>query len=740
MEKNGFANEEKYLERVEALIRSRLEKLHADKAALKEQVVQERKDMWDDNTHLARSFDDLVLLSSQDANMRLTENQYERNEAEIRRLSKMEDSPYFGRLLFEEGDTGEDSIYIGIYSLAGEDSREIYVVDWRAPIASMFYQSDLGPAWYEVHGHRVEARLTGKRQYRIEGGRLLSVYDTDSSMYDNILGEVLSKSSGHRLKVIVNSIQKEQNLAIRSDTRRSCLIYGLAGSGKTSIGLHRLAYVLYCNRDSIKAENVLILSNNSIFESYISTLLPDLGERPAETKVFSGLLEAYMDKGIRFEDYYSQLKRIENNPGGERTKWLKVKYSTEFLQYCIGYFASFPFQIPEIRYKEETVISPELLQGKLDSADYPTFKARYERLAYLAKKSVEDFFTLHKDEICKDILDSHDGFITSEEVSLLYQRLRLEYKSSAQEQISRHNRLEPQRQMTELLSSYLRQTGEGNEEAIRLSESLERGRLLYEDALYYLFIKVLMGEAAPFPGIYHAVIDEAQDYSLLQLYIIKYLFPRSSFTLLGDIYQAVNSVTAIQDYADYERIFGSGLIQIRLSKCYRSSSDINALAFQLINEAGHPMEEGYSYFTRPVKKPQYISARDMLSCLVPVLERLEQYNSVAVIVDSDEDALAVKSRLGDQKEAQLILSPEDEIKGRLVIIPLLLAKGLEFDAVILYNCIYPNERNTHLRRKVYLGCTRALHELYLVERDILPDALQDCRPYMEMCEWNPINL
>ncbi len=740
MEKNGFTNEEEYLDRVEALIRSRLEKLHADKAALKEQVVQERKDMWEDNTHLARSFDDLVLLSSQDANMRLTENQYERNEAEIRRLSKMKDSPYFGRLLFEEGDTGEDSIYIGIYSLAGEDSREIYVVDWRAPIASMFYQSDLGPAWYEVHGHRVEARLTGKRQYRIEGGRLLSVYDTDSSMYDNILGEVLSKSSGHRLKVIVNSIQKEQNLAIRSDTRRSCLIYGLAGSGKTSIGLHRLAYVLYCNRDSIKAENVLILSNNSIFESYISTLLPDLGERPAETKVFSGLLEAYMDKGIRFEDYYSQLKRIENNPGGERTKWLKVKYSAEFLQYCIRYFASFPFQIPEIRYKEEAVISPELLQGKLDSADYPTFKARYERLAYLAKKSVEDFFTLHKDEICNDILDSHDGFITSEEVSLLYQRLRLEYKSSAQEQISRHNRLEPQRQMTELLSSYLRRTGESNEEAIRLSESLERGRLLYEDALYYLFIKVLMGEAAPFPGIYHAVIDEAQDYSLLQLYIIKYLFPKSSFTLLGDIYQAVNSVTAIQDYADYERIFGSGLIQIRLSKCYRSSSDINALAFQLINKAGHPMEEGYSYFTRPVKKPQYISARDMLSCLVPVLERLEQYNSVAVIVDSDEDALAVKSRLGDQKEAQLILSPEDEIKGRLVIIPLLLAKGLEFDAVILYNCIYPNERNTHLRRKVYLGCTRALHELYLVERDILPDALQDCSPYMEMSEWNPINL
>ena len=246
-----------------------------------------------------------------------------------------------------------------------------------------------------------------------------------------------------------------------------------------------------------------------------------------------------------------------------------------------------------------------------------------------------------------------------------------------------------------------------------------------------------MGEVAPSTDIFHTVIDESQDYNLLQLYIMKRLFPRSSFTLLGDIFQTVNSLTTIQRYEDYEKVFGADLIQIRLSKCYRSSSDINALAFRLISGTGCPVTglpatEEYSYFHRVVKKPQYCLCRDMFSCLVPILEGLEKYASVAVIVESDEEALAVKSHLQKYRQAQLIISPEDEMKERLVIIPLFLAKGLEFDAVILFGCIHANEGNPHFRRKVYLGCTRALHELYFVESEALPEGLRDCEEYMEI--------
>ena len=262
--------------------------------------------MWEDNRHLIRDFDDVIFLNTQETIVKSVEQQLAWNEADIQRHAKMEKSPYFGRVDFLEGEAGEaDTIYIGVYSLTDEESQEIYVVDWRAPISSMFYQFDAGPAWYEVHGHKNQVEITGKRQYRIEDGRLLSVYDTDSSMYDDILVQALSEYSDHKLKVIAGSIQREQNAAIRSDTKSSCLIYGLAGSGKTSIGLHRLAYVLYRDRETIKSENILILSNNNIFGSYISTILPDLGEKPAQTKVFGDFLEAFLGEGLEIDFGYS---------------------------------------------------------------------------------------------------------------------------------------------------------------------------------------------------------------------------------------------------------------------------------------------------------------------------------------------------------------------------------------------------------------------------------------------------
>lgn len=733
MEKSDFQNEVEYLGKVEGIIRNRLERLCGEKASLKSQVVQERKDMWDDNRHVIRDFDDVILLSSQEAAVKLTEAQYQRNETEIRRLRKMENSPYFGRVDFTESETGENStVYIGIFSLTEEESREIYVVDWRAPVSSMFYQFDLGPAWYQVNDYKNEVEMTGKKQYKIEEGRLLSVYDTNSSMYDDILGEVLSKQADHKLKVIVGSIQKEQNAAIRSDTRHSCLIYGLAGSGKTSIGLHRLAYVLYCNKDTVKAKNILILSNNNIFGSYISTILPDLGEEPAETKVFADLLEAYLDEGMEVEDYYRQLKVIEEGLAEERLKWIQIKYSADMLQYCIDYFASFPFQIPEIRYKEEILVSPGLLQSKLNVGRALDFRSRCERLRHLVRKTIEDFFVLHREEICTDILENDDDVLSTKEAKIVYKRTMQEYLQSAQNEITRLNRLDAQEQTKEVFADYLHHIGEDDEEAERLFYSLKRGKLLYEDALLYLLIRVLTGEAAPFPNIYHTVIDESQDYNLLQLYIVKSLFPGSSFTLLGDIWQTVNSVTTIQKYDTYEWIFGTDLVRIRLSKCCRSSSDINALAFRLISQADQSIEEEYSYFARTVRKPQYIISKDLFSCLAPILERLEKYASVAIIVNNDEEALAVKSCLQKDREVQMIISPDEEMKDRVVIIPLLLAKGLEFDAVILFNCIYPNVKSAHFRRKVYLGCTRALHELYFIERDVLPDSLQECAPYVEV--------
>ena len=186
MEKSDFQKELEYFDKVEEIIRNKLVKLQDDRGPLWERVLQERKEMWEDNRHLVRDFDDVIFLNTQETVVKLAEKQFEGNEIEIQRHIKMEKSPYFGRVDFRDEETGEaDAVYIGIYSLAEKDSQDIYVVDWRAPISSMFYQFDAGPAWYEVSGYKNEVEITGKRQFRIEEGRFLSVYETNSSMYDD---------------------------------------------------------------------------------------------------------------------------------------------------------------------------------------------------------------------------------------------------------------------------------------------------------------------------------------------------------------------------------------------------------------------------------------------------------------------------------------------------------------------------------------------------------------------------
>lgn len=270
-----------YFSEIETVIDENLEKLYQMHNELKGQLLGVRREMWDDGRHLIRDFDDVIELTAQDGEVSAAEKQFQQNETEIRRQNRQKLSPYFGRLDYDDNGLSR-TVYIGIYGLRREDSHRMLVVDWRAPVASMFYSFDLGPGWFEPPSGRRNVNITLKRQFKIEDGHFRMMYDSDSAMFDEILGDVLSKNTDHSLRVIISSIQKEQNTAIRGDTGRSCLIYGLAGSGKTSVGLHRLAYILYHDRERIKSENILIISNNSIFSSYISTILPDLGEAVRE--------------------------------------------------------------------------------------------------------------------------------------------------------------------------------------------------------------------------------------------------------------------------------------------------------------------------------------------------------------------------------------------------------------------------------------------------------------------------
>ncbi len=734
MEKRELALERKHFDEVEAVIQENLNMMYEKRAQLKNQVVEARQDMWDNGRHVVRDFDDAVLLASQDSEVDAAESRYEQNELEIRRQTKLRLSPFFGRLDYEEcGQGASRTVYIGMFSLRSEGSHRMLVVDWRAPVASMFYSFDLGAGWYEVSNARRNVNITLKRQYKIENGKFLLMYDTDSAMYDEILGSVLSQNTDRRLKVIIGSIQKEQNAAIRSDTGRSCLIYGLAGSGKTSVGLHRLAYILYRSRDAIRAENILIISNNSIFGSYISTILPDLGEKAAESKVFRDLLQEAVGERLAVEDYYAQLREIEARPNSERAKLIKLKYSSEFLDYCAERFAAFPYKIPKVSYQGTVIVSQRLFQKRWSRMRFSSFQTGYELMRKLICEMIDEFFRENRERVFQDIENGSEEHLLDQEVRALYRRMKRRYTAIALEEIDRLNRLSPEKQTVDLLADFLERSGEDSYGAVELFQSFQRKKLLYEDALLYLFVRILMGETPPRTGVRHIVLDEAQDYCPLQLAILKRLYPKSDFTILADVYQTINSVTTVQEYGLFDRAFGPDLMKIRLGKCYRSSSEINALAFQLIGYENPNVQREYSYFERPVKKPRYLVCPDPLPRIKSILKRWEHYNSIAVITGSEEQAAAVKESLPGE-EAQLIVSPDDQLDGKLVILPLPLAKGLEFDAVILLNAISANRGAPDFRRKAYLGCTRALHELYLLESQELPAEMEDCLPYLERDE------
>ena len=731
-----FQHEIAYFDEVEEIIRTRIQNLQEKRITLRQQVVDERKKMWEENPHIIHDFDDVVELSSRDRYVSDAEDRLERNEAELQRAERMLKKPYFGRIDFEGKNKRSRTVYIGLHSLITEEPHRMYVIDWRAPAASMFYAFDLGPAWYETPAQRSDVMLTLKRQYEIENGEFRYAYDTDSSMHDSILGEVLSKNTDSSLRVIIGSIQKEQNEAIRCATKKNCLIYGLAGGGKTSVGLHRLAYILYQNRDTIASENILIISNNNIYSSYVASILPELGEKAVQTIIFSDLLRIDPEEKCRVEDYYTQQEKISAAADHKRAGWLKHKYSLALLRSFRKYFTNFAYQIPEIRYKDTVLFSADILKEKWKDPASMSFKQKYEKIRSLIIKSIDDFFSLNRPRIYQDIIESHEEFLLKDELPLLYQKTVRRCTEHALNEFAALNQLNPRSLLLDALTEYCRTAGIGDEMVEELFDAFGKRKLHYEDALLYMLVQILMGEVPANNDIYHIVIDEAQDYSPVQLYIIRSMFPKSSFTILADIFQTVNAVTTIRNYDVFEEVFGADIVRICLEKCYRSSSDINALAFQLIDSPENPVRRTYSYFERPVKKPQYVVRRDVLSAIEPVLQGLRNYNTAAIITDSVEEAVKVQAYLRRAGsvfcDAQLIRSPEDKIAGRLVIIPILFAKGLEFDAVILLNFVKANAGKADLRRKVYLGCTRALHELYLLEELELPASLADCAAFLEL--------
>lgn len=642
--------------------------------------------------------------------MELTEIHYEMEKKmlysqeasnDIYFYNKLRLAPYFARVDFKaDGALKEKSVYIGLRTLQNPDTFEMYVCDWRAPIASLFYEDFDGKASFDAPRGRMYGDLLLKRQYKFENGELKYYVDSDIKIDDDILREVLSSSSGEHLKVIVNSIQREQNKVVRYSDGENLLVLGPAGSGKTSVGFHRLAYLLYRNRTELASSEIIMFSNNDIFSSYVADIIPELGEMPINYASFYSIFAAELPT-LNVGDYYALADDIISG-NKDRLSSAAVKMSEDFLGFLDCGANHVEPEFSDVTVHGKTVISAEQLLQRFIQDDENSPKARGERLAAFTQGVIDEFFMENQKDIYK-VIDEETSI--DEDTSKLVKKLRREVKAQTVEMIRNAVLTDPWKIYIKLLHEYAEETN--NPRLLDTLDSLKRGVVEFEDALGIVYVKTILGTSAVLLGVKHILIDEAQDLSYVQHAIIKRMFPRARVTLLADTNQALIEGINTVDEEALADIYSAKTM--KLHKSYRSTEQINDFALGYL-----PDDKKYEIFKRQGSEVSTLSGteKDLINI---IKEETEKGKTLAVITKTAEQSRrlykAVKKfveniRLCDNKSCELSNAP--------VIMPLALTKGLEFDSVIIADeekCFSADGNE----RFMYLASTRALHSLTVFE-------------------------
>lgn len=356
----------------------------------KKEAIELQKQMWEDVRCAPTDLCDLeapTTIWQYQSSLANQARKYKFSHEQVSRLERMYKSPYFGRIDFiEDGEESAEQIYIGIYNLSTNNTREILVYDWRAPISSMFYDFEIGSCSYECPAGTIGGQMQLKRQYKIENFNIVYMFDSSLSINDEMLREILGKSTDNRMKTIVTSIQREQNTVIRNSQDRILIVDGPAGSGKTSIALHRAAYLMYKYRESINSENILVFSPNHVFEDYISSVLPELGEENIQRSTFVDFFGNMLETKYRIESMNQQMEYIlSGNSNKTRLQCIKFKSSLQFLEILKKYVQQLKngrgLEFEDLVYNGTLVITAEDIY-QLFRKDYSIFSyaKRLEKL------------------------------------------------------------------------------------------------------------------------------------------------------------------------------------------------------------------------------------------------------------------------------------------------------------------------------------------------------------------------
>lgn len=610
------------------------------------------------------------------------------NEEQFRlrkRFKKMQDSPFFGRVDFRyDGDEEAETFYIGIGNLSESAGSLPLVYDWRAPVSGLFYDYDKGSASYEAPSGIFEGEVTSKWQYKIRKGKMLYEFESDVKIDDEILGAELGSNGEVQLKNIVRTIQKEQNEIIRNTKDKIMVIQGAAGSGKTSVALHRIAYLLYHDRENLKSSNVLILSPNGVFADYISHILPELGEENIREMSFD--LFAYRElKDIvgDCEDRYDQIEHTVLNPKIQDI--CREKQSPEFVSKLDGFVLRLEDELMNFRdveYRGCTLSEKEIID---------LFYFKFLDVPLLSRMhSVAEYFIDQVETL-------RDRDLSDEEREEVMECFRSMYET---------------RDCYVLYSRFLEKEGYRPLPHCQI----EKRRLRYEDVYPVLYLKYTLYQCRNHHGIKHVVVDEMQDYSWIQYLLIHKMFP-CRMTILGDKAQTMEDET--QDVLKFlPKIFGKDIRKIVMNRSYRNTMEVAQYANHL---TGIEDMELFERHGEPVDERTFSSTEEALeSVLEKWLNRREEFETEALIFLTEREAehafLYIEKRLKEiapEAENQLCYMNRNSqsFKKGLTVTTFYLAKGLEFDQVF---GIFEEDRESGLQCQAkYITATRALHELHM---------------------------
>lgn len=707
-ENNDFLKEKKYLNKVLKRITQLTKEYEEESAVLGKYIKEERSRMWEDFKRAELSAEQMTDLTQITMTEEADVNRLYDFRRRIENMQKMVSSPYFARLDFrEEGFNEKETIYIGYLSLL--DGSDVLICDWRADISSMYYDSPLGKTFYISQDGKFNVDLLLRRQFKISNSKMEYMFDSDIAIEDNILKEELGKTADLKLKTIITTIQKEQNAIIRNISSDLLLVQGVAGSGKTSIALHRLAYLLYKYRNSVKSENIIIFSPNEVFSSYISEVLPNLGEKKVLETDFHTFLSPFLYEK-KFEDIVEQSERTVKYP--KDLESVKLKGSEDFVHFLKKHFEN---SIPQRNFKDISVAGQTVMTASELKYEFTELYSIYSPEIRISKITSKLSDNVENDgNIKKTIITAFEKDFRNKAISLAN-----EYSEAELEQEKKQFWMEEigklERKVKELLSInaydlYLDALHEYNSfEYSKTVSNYKNGKLCFEDMLCIAYIKLLSGQIPVQNKLNYVVVDEAQDYPPILFVILSLLCKNAKFTILGDINQSMTQhLTAISDIRKYFK----GTIKTEktfdLKKSYRSTIEINRFLNNFKNST-----EDTEFLDRHGLEPKTEVSKDIISDIVKEIQSLKEngFISNAVICKDSTHTNELYTQLKQFIPSIIKVDKDTQVKeGQTVVIPIYLTKGLEFDGVIIPD-IEMFRRHPDEKGLQYVACSRALHRL-----------------------------